>query len=175
MAIVFFVVLSFQIYSVSFYIFIIAVLSDFLDGYLARRNKEVTDFGRIADPFVDKIIICGGLIIFVLFAQHILAPWMVVLIVSREFMVNSLRSYAESKGVAFPSDVWGKLKMFLQSATVCGLLLLFAFFDNIGVFEIAVSVLIWLTIIITIVSAILYLIKARKVLIEGLSINKAEA
>ena len=172
MAIVFFVTLSFSLFDISFYIFIVAVISDFFDGYLARRNKEVTDFGRIADPFVDKIIICGGFIIFVLFAQDILAPWMVVLIVSREFMINSLRGFAESKGVVFPSDVWGKLKMFLQSATVCGLLLLFAFLQDVAAFKIAVIVFIWITIVITVISGVLYLIKAKKVLIESLSIDK---
>lgn len=171
LAVIFFILLSFELFAISFYVFIIAVLSDFLDGYLARRNKEMTDFGRIADPFVDKIIVCGGFIIFVLFAQDILAPWMVVLIVSREFMINSLRGYAESKGVVFPSDVWGKLKMFLQSATVCGLLLLFAFFSNTTAFKLTVSVLIWITIVTTVISGVLYLIKARKVLIAGLSIN----
>lgn len=172
MAIIFFIILSFKYFDAAFYVFIVAVLSDILDGYLARKNGEVTDFGRIADPFVDKIIICGGFIIFVLFAQHMLAPWMVVLIVSREFMVNSLRGYAESKGVEFPSDVWGKLKMFLQSATVCGLLVYFAFLQDVLYFKITVKSLIWATIVITVVSGVLYLIKARKILIEGLSINK---
>lgn len=172
MAIGFFIILSMQCYAAAFYVFIIAVLSDILDGYLARRNKETTDFGRIADPFVDKIIVCGGFIIFVLYAQQMLAPWMVVVIVSREFMVNSLRGYAESKGVMFPSDVWGKLKMFLQSATVCGLLMMFAFFSEIVFFRMTVSVLIWVTIAITLISGFLYIKKARKVLIAGLSVNK---
>lgn len=165
-------VLSFQLFFISLCIFVIAALSDVLDGYLARKNKEVTDFGRIADPFVDKIMVCGALIIFVLFAQDILNPWMVVLIVSREFMINSLRGFAESKGVTFPSDVWGKIKMLLQSATVCGLLLLFTFFSNVTEFKFTVSVLIWITIMITVVSGVLYLAKAKKVLIEGLSVNK---
>ena len=129
----FFIILSMQYFAPAFYIFIVAVLSDILDGYLARRNKETTDFGRIADPFVDKIIVCGGFIIFVVFASDILAPWMVVVIVSREFMVNSQRGYAESKGVMIPSDVWGKVKMFLQSATVFGLLMRFAF-SSTGIF-----------------------------------------
>ncbi|MGR3317773.1 MAG: CDP-diacylglycerol--glycerol-3-phosphate 3-phosphatidyltransferase [Candidatus Anammoxibacter sp.] len=173
LAIVFFVTLSFRLFDISFYIFIVAVISDFFDGYLARRNKEVTDFGRIADPFVDKIIICGGFIMFVLFAQDILAPWMVILIVSREFMINSLRGFAESKGVIFPSDVWGKVKMFLQSATVCGLLLYFAFLHDVAAFKIAVIVFIWITIVITVVSAVLYLIKAKKVLIASLSIDNS--
>lgn len=170
LAIVFFIVLSFKLFIPALFIFIVAVLSDILDGYLARKKGLITDFGRIADPFVDKIIVCGGFIIFVLFAQHIIAPWMVVIIVSREFMINSLRGYAESKGVVFPSDTWGKLKMFLQSFTLGLTLLLFAFLKENPFIETFLFVLIWFTIIITVVSGVLYIIKTRQILIQGMNV-----
>src|SRR3990172_4493352 len=98
LAIVFFVFLSYSYYTVAFGAFVLAWLTDWLDGYVARKKGLMTDFGRIADPFVDKIIVCGGFILLVHHAHDMISPWMVVVIVAREFLVNSIRSYLESRG-----------------------------------------------------------------------------
>jgi CDP-diacylglycerol--glycerol-3-phosphate 3-phosphatidyltransferase len=97
-------------------LFLVTVLTDVLDGYLARKYGEVTNVGRIADPLVDKIVVCGSLILFQGIAPlaAFCPPWMVVVVVIREFVVSGLRSFAESKGIPFAATFWGKLKMALQ-------------------------------------------------------------
>ena len=83
--------------------FILCVVTDFIDGFVARRRKMVTTFGRLADTFVDKIVICGTLIYLVVLTPDLIRPWFVVIIVAREFLVSGIRSYMESQGVAFPA------------------------------------------------------------------------
>lgn len=116
-------------------LFIVASLTDILDGYLARRWGTETAFGRIMDPFADKILVVGALVFLAgpdfwyptpekhRFIGHGFQlsgvyPWMVVVIVGRELLVTSIRGVLESQGVRFGADVWGKLKMFLQSVCI---------------------------------------------------------
>ena len=157
LAIVFFIFLSYRYYNVALGAFLFAWLTDWLDGYLARKKGLLTDFGRIADPFVDKIIVCGG---FILLIQHIIPPWMVVVIVAREFLVNSLRSYSESRGIEFGATIWGKAKMFVQSLTISLILLFFAYLNHLVVIKQGIIIMLWLTLIITLVSGIKYMVKA---------------
>ena len=86
-------------------VFIICVATDWLDGWLARRSGQVTVFGRIADPFVDKVVVCGTFIYLVKLTDHI-EPWFPVVLIGREFLVSGLRSYIESRGIAFGAR-WG--------------------------------------------------------------------
>jgi CDP-diacylglycerol--glycerol-3-phosphate 3-phosphatidyltransferase len=160
LAIVFFVVLSYRYYTISLLAFLLAWLTDWLDGYLARKKGLLTDFGRIADPFVDKIIICGGFILLIQHAHDIIPSWMVVVIVAREFLVNSLRSYSESKGIEFGATIWGKAKMFIQSLTISVILLFFAHLQHIIAIKQGIIIMLWLTTIITLVSGIKYMVKA---------------
>jgi len=102
----------------SLLVFVLAVITDFLDGYLARKWGLVSTFGRIADPFADKIVICGGFIMLTGIAPRVIEPWYAVVIVFREFLVSGLRSFLESRGVAFGAAASGKLKMVLQSITI---------------------------------------------------------
>jgi CDP-diacylglycerol--glycerol-3-phosphate 3-phosphatidyltransferase len=102
----------------SILVFVLAVLTDFLDGYLARKWGLVSTFGRIADPFADKIVICGGFIMLTGLAPRVVEPWYAVVIIFREFLVSGLRSFLESRGVAFGAAASGKLKMVLQSITI---------------------------------------------------------
>ena len=102
----------------SLVVFVLAVLTDFLDGYLARKWGLVSTFGRIADPFADKIVICGGFIMLTGIAPRVIEPWYAVIIIFREFLVSGLRSFLESRGVAFGAAASGKLKMVLQSITI---------------------------------------------------------
>lgn len=100
--------------NVSLAIFALAALSDVLDGHIARRWGLQTDFGRIADPFADKVIVCGSFVLLTPFPAARVAPWMVVVILARELLVDGLRGFAESRGVAFPATFSGKAKMFTQ-------------------------------------------------------------
>jgi CDP-diacylglycerol--glycerol-3-phosphate 3-phosphatidyltransferase len=101
-------------------VFILAVATDALDGYYARKLGLQTDFGRIADPVVDKVIVCGVLVFFCSYpwAEATVPTWMVALIICREFMVSGLRGFIEARGVAFPARWDGKLKMVLQCAMI---------------------------------------------------------
>jgi CDP-diacylglycerol---glycerol-3-phosphate 3-phosphatidyltransferase len=102
-------------------LFLAAALTDLLDGYLARRRKQVTTLGRLLDPIADKLLICSALISLV---QLKIAPaWMVVIIIGREFAVSGLRSIAAHEGFAIDVSTLGKGKMVTQVAAVVGLIL----------------------------------------------------
>lgn len=160
LAIVFFIFLSYRYYDIALFAFLLAWFTDWLDGYLARKKDLLTDFGRIADPFVDKIIVCGGFILLIQHAQDIIPSWMVVVIVAREFLVNSLRSYSESRGIEFGATIWGKAKMFIQSLTISLILLFFAYLQHLIAIKQGIVIMLWLTVIITLVSGIKYMVKA---------------
>ena len=167
LAIVFFVFLTYRYFNVAFVIFLVAAVTDWLDGYLARKWELSTDLGRLVDPFVDKVIICGTFIIFVHLAKEIIAPWMVISIVAREFLVSSIRGFSESKGIKFASNMWGKTKMFIQSWTICAVILYYAYFENVCWAEYMVSAFMWITIIVTIGSGITYVYSAKKTLLAA--------
>ncbi|MEW6027730.1 MAG: CDP-diacylglycerol--glycerol-3-phosphate 3-phosphatidyltransferase, partial [Planctomycetota bacterium] len=152
-------------------VFIIAALTDTLDGYLARRYNIVTKFGRIADPFVDKVLICGSFIFFVSWPdlKPFVSSWMVLVIVFREFLVHGLRTIAESKGVSFGSSIWGKQKTFTQCITVIWTLFYLVYMRyTAGEWWSAVLLksLVWLTLFSTVFSALTYFYKIRKMLRE---------
>ena len=108
-------------------VFALAALTDWLDGYLARLQGLTSSLGRILDPLVDKVLMCGAFIFLLPVGSRPeagwLSPWMVVLIVSREFLITGLRSYLESLGVRFGADRLGKIKMVLQCAAVIAIFL----------------------------------------------------
>lgn len=93
-------------------IFILAAATDSLDGYIARRNKEITRFGKLMDPLADKLLISAALISLV--ALDTLSPWIAFLIIGREFAVTGLRLIAAGEGVVLTANRWGKLKTFAQ-------------------------------------------------------------
>ncbi|MCA8961099.1 MAG: CDP-diacylglycerol--glycerol-3-phosphate 3-phosphatidyltransferase [Planctomycetes bacterium] len=103
-------------------VFSICVATDWLDGYLARRWGMVTTFGRIADPFVDKVVVCGSFVYLVKLVPNIVWPSVAVVIIAREFLVTGLRSYLESQGVPFGARWGGKIKMVVQSFAIPALL-----------------------------------------------------
>jgi len=105
--------------NIAFVIFVVAGLSDILDGYLARRFNVTSSFGRVADPFVDKILICGAFIILLASDTFdFIRTWMVLVIVGRELLVTAVRSFAESQKKMFAASALGKVKMFLQSFAI---------------------------------------------------------
>ena len=150
----------------AFWLFVVVVLTDFLDGYLARRDNLVSTFGRIADPFVDKVLILGVLIYLAVlpWSQPWVPAWAVVLILAREFLVTGIRGWLESTGREFGADGLGKIKMVLQSIAVGGVLFLHAFpwpEELFGYLSWMAHALIWGTIGITLVSGASYVLKAR--------------
>jgi len=147
-----------------FALFVIAAGTDFLDGYIARKLKQVTRFGRIADPFVDKILVLGTMIFLCSRpgTQDILKPWMVVVITGREFLISALRSICEAEGIAFPAQNLGKYKMTVQCIAIGFLIGNIA---GVGIAKgIIVDLIVWAALVLTIISVIPYIIKASKVI-----------
>jgi CDP-diacylglycerol--glycerol-3-phosphate 3-phosphatidyltransferase len=101
-------------YLAAMVVFIIAAGTDWLDGYWARKYGQVTMLGRILDPFVDKVIICGTFIYLAALPQSGLTAWMAVVVVARELLVTALRSFLEGEGIDFSAVMSGKLKMVAQ-------------------------------------------------------------
>ena len=114
LAIVLFVLIAFEQYQAGMVVFIVAAGTDWLDGYWARKYGQVTTLGRILDPFVDKIIICGTFIFLVKLPTSGVEAWMAVVVVGRELLVTALRGYLEQQGADFSASLSGKLKMVLQ-------------------------------------------------------------
>ncbi|MFN3467336.1 MAG: CDP-diacylglycerol--glycerol-3-phosphate 3-phosphatidyltransferase [Candidatus Brocadiales bacterium] len=158
MGLLFFLVLSIGFFDLALAVFVTAMSTDFLDGYLARRNGQISNFGRIVDPLADKLIICGGLSL-LLFHLPLVKPWMVITIISRELLISLLRGYAELNGVTFPSNLWGKAKMTFQSLTVA--LLVFVTGHDQGYWTLTgVEGLLWFTVMLTVLSGLTYLFQA---------------
>jgi len=110
-------------YLIGLVLFAIAAGTDWFDGYYARRYGQVTQLGRILDPFADKIIICGSFVFLVAIPQSRIAAWMAVVVIGRELLVTALRSFLEERGGDFSAGTSGKLKMVLQCAVVIASLL----------------------------------------------------
>lgn len=151
-------------------IFVIAVLTDHIDGYLARRWNQVTALGRVLDPFVDKIVIGGSLIFLTAHPMSGVTPWLTFIVIGREMFITGLRSVLESHGVDFSAKFSGKLKMLIQSVTVpCCLLSLAPQVQNglgslWGEFLLLRNAMLWLTVLITLYSGIEYLWRAWRLL-----------
>ena len=132
-------------------IFGIASLTDWLDGYLARRRQQITRLGQVLDPIADKLLISATLVSLV---QLGLAPaWMVAVIIGREFAVTGLRNIAYSRGVAMPASGLGKLKM---GAQVTAILLLLLGWERIPMLLIAGQAALWFVLVIALWSAVDY-------------------
>lgn len=114
LSIVLFGLITFRLYTAGFFVFVAAASTDWLDGYFARKYGMVTMLGRILDPFVDKIIICGTFICLVADPASGIQGWMAVVVVGRELLITALRSFLEQQGADFSASMSGKLKMVLQ-------------------------------------------------------------
>ncbi len=99
-------------------VFIVAASTDFLDGYLARKYGQITTLGRIMDPFVDKLIICGAFLFLLGKPTSGISPWVAFIVMAREMFITSLRAFLEQHGRDFSAKFWGKLKMLLQCIAV---------------------------------------------------------
>lgn len=160
---------------VAFAVFIVAALTDILDGYLARSRGLITALGRILDPLADKVLICGAFILFLGtgfvdeqgYNVTEVRPWMVVVIVGRELLITGLRGFNEARGKAFPAMIHGKIKMWFQSVTAPVIMLLVAHGSELMAQKTAAGImqaLAWATVIFTALSAWQYLVKSRDIL-----------
>lgn len=155
-------------------LFIFAALTDVLDGYLARKHNQITSFGRVIDPFVDKMLVIGAYVFMAGdgFVDHdgsvvtYVRDWMVVVILGRELLVTSLRGVTEASGQSFGANFYGKAKMLLQSITASWVMFKVAHPGAPPVLVAMTPYLVYLTVIVTLLSVVPYLRMARSVLRE---------
>jgi CDP-diacylglycerol--glycerol-3-phosphate 3-phosphatidyltransferase len=140
------------------FIFSIASLTDFLDGYLARRSGDITKFGIILDPIADKFLVISALIVLV--DMERLAAWIAITIIVREFLVTGLRVVALSKDIVIAAELGGKIKTTIQIIAILCLILGRSIF-NIDLYDIGL-VLIWAALFLSIISGIQYTISFGK-------------
>ena len=138
-------------------IFIAASLTDTLDGYLARKNNQVTNFGKFMDPLADKLLVCAALIC--LMDLEKLPSWIVIIIISREFIISGFRLIAADNGIVIAASWWGKAKTISQMIMI---ILLIADFG--GIFDTINQIFIYLALVLTVVSLVDYIAKNKQVL-----------
>lgn len=124
LAVVLFACVSLERWPAALAVFAVAVLTDWLDGWWARRFDQQSPIGRSLDPLTDKVLLAGAFVSFIPVPEAGVAPWMVAAVVSRELLVTGLRGMVEAAGKQFGADWFGKLKTVLQSAAVAGVLVL---------------------------------------------------
>ena len=174
-----FAVLPFQCYKTALVLFILGSLTDFFDGWWARHFNQVTKLGRIVDPFADKLLVCGTLIYLITIPELTdfsfscypfkcgLAPWMVVVIVSRELLVTLLRSMVEGSGGDFSAKWLGKIKMGFQCFGISACLLYLILLQHgtrAAWVEILMVVCLWGMVYTAVHSCLKYIIAATKAL-----------
>src|SRR5947209_4975668 len=118
LAVVLFVLITDQYWLWCIVVFAAAAVTDYLDGYFARRQGLFSTLGRVFDPLVDKVLVCGTYIFLLPEPGAGLLPWIVTVVVGRELMITGLRSFLENRGITFGADWLGKLKMGLQCAAL---------------------------------------------------------
>ena len=141
-------------------IFAAASITDTLDGYIARRDNLITDFGKFMDPLADKLLVCSALICFVELDK--LPAWMVIIIIAREFIISGFRLVASDNGIVIAASYWGKFKTVSQMALIIVLIM-----DLGGVWNVVGTVLTWVALLLTVVSLIDYIAKNKQVLTQG--------
>jgi CDP-diacylglycerol--glycerol-3-phosphate 3-phosphatidyltransferase len=164
LAIVVFVLIPLHYYLAALFVFVLAASTDWIDGFWARRFDQVTQVGRIFDPFVDKVIICGTFILLGAEPGSGIAAWVAVVVVGREMLVTALRSFIEQSGGDFSASFAGKIKMVLQCIAVVASLLLLMYGPGARPSWLAPAVYfsVWLAILSTLQSGLAYLMAAAK-------------
>ena len=141
---------------VALVIFIVAALTDLLDGKIARKYNLVTTFGKFMDPLADKLLVCSALICLVELGR--IPAWIVIIIISREFIISGFRLVASDKGVVIAASWWGKFKTTFQMVMI---VLMIA---DIAALSIVTQIVMWIALILTVVSLIDYLVKNKDVM-----------
>ena len=138
-------------------IFAAASITDTLDGYIARRDNLITDFGKFMDPLADKLLVCSALICFVELDK--LPAWMVIIIIAREFIISGFRLVASDNGIVIAASYWGKFKTASQMVMIILLILNFG-----GAFEILTQIFVWISLALTVISLITYIVQNKNVI-----------
>ena len=141
-------------------LFCVASLTDMLDGKIARARNLVTNFGKFMDPLADKLLVCSAMICMIDSGQ--LTAWFVIIIIAREFIISGFRLVASDNGIVIAASYWGKFKTVSQMAMI---IILIADFG--GIFDMIGNILIWVSLILTVVSLIDYVSKNVQVLTKG--------
>ena len=142
---------------ISLTLFVVASVTDWFDGYLARKNNLVTNFGKFMDPLADKLLVCSTMICMIDLKR--LPAWFVIIIIAREFIISGFRLIAAENGIVIAANYWGKFKTASQMIMI---ILLILHFD--GIFVILEQIFIWLSLALTIISLITYIWQNRTVL-----------
>lgn len=140
-------------------IFIVASLTDLLDGKIARKYNLVTNFGKFMDPLADKLLVCSALICLIQLGQ--IPAWMVIIIVSREFIISGFRLVAAEQGIVIAASYWGKFKTTFQMIAVVLMIV------NLPALHLITVACTWIALILTVISMVDYVAKNHKVLTEG--------
>ena len=140
-------------------LFIVASLTDLFDGRIARKYNLVTNFGKFMDPLADKLLVCSALICLIELGQ--LPAWVVIIIISREFIISGFRLVAADNGVVIAASYWGKFKTTFQMAAV--ILMIF----NIPALTLVTNIVVVIAVALTIISLVDYVAKNIKILTEG--------
>lgn len=139
-------------------IFIIASLTDLLDGKIARKYNLVTNFGKFMDPLADKLLVCAALICLV--ELSVIPSWIVIIIISREFIISGFRLIASDNGVVIAASYFGKFKTTFQMVMICLMI------ADIEALNILTTIVMWIALALTVVSLIDYLVKNKDVMKE---------
>ena len=145
---------------ISLAIFIVASLTDLLDGHIARKHNLVTNFGKFMDPLADKLLVCSAMICLVEMGR--IPAWIVIVIISREFIISGFRLIAADNGIVIAASYWGKFKTVFQMLMIIVLIL---DIQNAG-FQVLGVILTYVALILTVVSLIDYIVKNKQVLKE---------
>lgn len=164
LSIVVFVLIPLKWYMTSMIVFVVAASTDWIDGYWARRYGQVTKLGRVFDPFVDKIIICGAFILLAAEPTSGIAAWMAVVVVGREMLVTALRSFIEQSGGDFSAQMAGKIKMVIQCVAVVASLVALSYGERVRPDWLLVTLhgSVWAAVVSTVYSGIGYVMAASK-------------
>ena len=140
-------------------IFVIASLTDLLDGKIARKYNLVTNFGKFMDPLADKLLVCSALICLIELDK--IPSWMVIIIIAREFIISGFRLVASDNGVVIAASYFGKFKTTFQMLAVCLMI------ADLPALHVVTQVVLWIAVILTVVSLIDYLVKNKIVMKEN--------
>lgn len=143
-------------YNVAAIVFLVASLTDALDGYLARSRNLVTNFGKFVDPLVDKVLTIAAFIVLV--EAKVIPAWAVIIIIARELIITGFRTLAADMGITIAASIWGKAKTISQMVSLVMLLLNVSVLNKLGIY------VFYLAVILTVLSGWDYLVKNKKVL-----------
>ena len=148
---------------VALLIFVLASLTDLIDGKLARKYNLVTNFGKFMDPLADKLLVCAAMIVLVEMGR--IPSWVVIVIISREFIISGFRLIASDNGVVIAASYWGKFKTTFQMLMICMMIVMDTpLFAGVPASAGITYGVMWIALVLTVVSLIDYLVKNRSVL-----------